>query len=101
QHPEQFLRALLEWGNFVFVGATIRRAVLDDVGAFRVGVPGVEDYELWLRIAAHGYRFVRSPEKLAIYRQSPGQMSANWPMMQRSARDVFRIVAEEYEVPAE
>jgi O-antigen/teichoic acid export membrane protein/glycosyltransferase involved in cell wall biosynthesis len=97
--PEQFLRALLEWGNYVFVGATIRRRVLADVGTFRTGVQGSEDYELWLRIAAHGYRFVRCPPNLAIYRWSAGQMSADVAAMLRNGREVFRIVAEEYDVP--
>ena len=96
--PEQFLRALLEFGNFVFVGATIRRATLLDVGLFRVGVQGVEDYELWLRIAAHGYGFARSPRKLALYRQRPGQMSSEGVKMARAYHEVLRIVAEEYDV---
>ena len=99
--PEQFLHALLERGNYVFVGATIQRAVLVEVGAFRVGIEGVEDYELWLRIAAHGYGFARCPLNLAIYRRSPGQTSADYAGMTRTARDVFRIVAEEYELPAD
>jgi len=99
--PEQFLHALLERGNYVFVGATVQRAVLVEVGAFRPGIEGVEDYELWLRIAANGYAFVRCPMKLAIYRRSPGQTSANFADMTRTAREVFRIVAEEYELPAD
>jgi glycosyltransferase involved in cell wall biosynthesis len=101
ERPEQVVHDLLDRGNFVFVGATIRRAVLEEVGGFRVGIPGVEDYELWLRIAAHGHRFVRCPLKLAVYRQRPGQMSADWAVMKRSARDVLRIVAEEYDLPPE
>jgi FkbM family methyltransferase len=99
--PEQFLHTLLERGNYVFVGATVHRAVLVEVGAFRLGIEGVEDYELWLRIAAHGYEFTRCPLKLAIYRRRPGQTSANFAEMTRAARDVFRIVAEEYALPAD
>jgi glycosyltransferase involved in cell wall biosynthesis len=94
-----FLRALLEFGNFVFVGATIRRAVLADVGVFRPGVEPSEDYELWLRIAARGYEFVRIDLPLAIYRRRPGQASADRPALYRAANEVFRIVAEEYNVP--
>jgi GT2 family glycosyltransferase len=97
--PSGFLRALLEFGNFVFVGATIRRAVFDDVGLFRLGVEGSEDYEMWLRIAAHGYGFVRVDSPLAIYRRSPGQWTADPAATQRSGNTVLRIVAEEYDVP--
>jgi glycosyltransferase involved in cell wall biosynthesis len=94
-----FLRALLEFGNFVFVGATVRRAVLAEVGGFRPGVEPSEDYELWLRIAARGYRFLRVDVPLAIYRRSVGQMSADQAALERAISDVFRIVAEEYDVP--
>jgi glycosyltransferase involved in cell wall biosynthesis len=101
KEPELFLRALLEFGNFVFVGATIRRATLAEVGPLRVGVEGSEDYELWLRIAARGYRFVRCPLNLAVYRRSSGQMSADQTRMRNAANEVFRIVSEEYEIPGD
>lgn len=99
--PDAFLRALLELGNFVFVGATIRRDVLADVGPFRSGISGAEDYELWLRISAHGHRFARCPEILAVYRRRPGQASADHEQMSRSGHEVFRIVTEEYDIPDE
>jgi glycosyltransferase involved in cell wall biosynthesis len=97
--PEAFLRALLERGNFMFVGVTMRAAVFTDVGPFRLGVDGSEDYELWLRLAAHGYRFVRAPEMLAIYRRRPGQMTSRAEHMRAVADEVLRIVEEEYDVP--
>jgi glycosyltransferase involved in cell wall biosynthesis len=99
--PRQVLWALLEGGNFIFVGATIRRSTIIDVGLFRPGIEGSEDYELWLRIAARGYRFVRHSSPLAIYRRSPQQMSASTQNIHRAANEVFRIVAEEYDVPEE
>jgi glycosyltransferase involved in cell wall biosynthesis len=97
-HPQQFLRALLEFGNFVFVGATIRRSVLSDVGLFRLGVEGSEDYEMWLRIAARGHRFVRCPSRLVIYRERPGQLSSDRRSMLTTTEREYRIVAEEYDV---
>jgi glycosyltransferase involved in cell wall biosynthesis len=99
REPDSFFRALLRYGNFVFVGATMRRSVVSEVGPFRGGVDGAEDYELWLRISARGYRFVPFGSPLAIYRRSPGQTSSNDEKMNRAATEVFRIVAEEYEVP--
>ena len=97
--PGAFLRALLHLGNFVFVGVTMRAEALAAVGPFRPGVEGSEDYELWLRLAAHGHRFVRCPETLVIYRRRPGQMTAQVESMRRSAAEVLRIVEEEYDVP--
>jgi glycosyltransferase involved in cell wall biosynthesis len=97
--PDAFLRALLEYGNFIFVSATIRREVLAAVGAFRQEVAPSEDYELWLRIAAHGYRFVRSPLKLAVHRRRRGQASEDPETMRRASNEVFRLVTDEYDVP--
>jgi glycosyltransferase involved in cell wall biosynthesis len=99
QTAAEFLHALLELGNFVFVGAMIRRDALARVGPFRLGVEGSEDYELWLRLAAHGYRFVRLAQPLAIYRRRPGQWTADRGAITRSASEVFRIVADEYKIP--
>ena len=102
KEPELFLRALLELGNFVYVSATIRRSVLAEVGPFRLGVEGSEDYEMWLRIAAAGHRFVRCPGRLAIYRRREGQRSPERRAQMVSAGDsVFQIVAEEYDIPGD
>lgn len=97
-HPPEFLRALLRRGNYIFVGTTIRRSVLDRVGGFRADVQGVEDYEMWLRIASQGYRFVRCRPRLVIYRERPGQLSSDRRSMLTTAERVYRIVAEEYGV---
>jgi glycosyltransferase involved in cell wall biosynthesis len=62
--------ALLE-GNFVgYLTVLVRRAALDQVGgSFRSDVPGLEDYDLWLRLAQRfPFRFVAGP--VAVYRLS-------------------------------
>jgi glycosyltransferase involved in cell wall biosynthesis len=56
--------------NFVYNSATIRRRVLEDVGGFKTFTRS-EDYELWLRIAASGARFVNAGKVLAVYRRRP------------------------------
>jgi glycosyltransferase involved in cell wall biosynthesis len=96
--PGEFFRALLQRGNYIFVGATIDRRALERVGAFRTDLRRVEDYELWLRIASRGYRFVRCPSRLVIYRERPGQLSSDRRSMLTTAERVYRIVAEEYDV---
>jgi glycosyltransferase involved in cell wall biosynthesis len=100
-HADQFLHTLLENGNYVFVGVTLRRAVLHEIGLFRTDLDASEDYELWLRLAAKGYRFIRSPRIVAIYRRSPRQMSADEKRMYGALAAVYRIVAEEYDVSEE
>ena len=99
ERPQEFFRLLLERGNFVFMGVTMHRWVLDHVGTFREDVLGSEDYELWLRLASRGCRFVRCPSKLAIYRERPGQLSADPRKLHQTAGNVYRIVAEEFDIP--
>ena len=52
--------------------ALVRRAALLAVGGFPTEDPALEDWELWLRLAAAGYGFVHVPELLAFYTWRPG-----------------------------
>ena len=86
-------------GNFVpLPGAMVRRATLDAVGGFDETVPGVEDYDLWLRIAAvTGIAVLPMP--LASYRRWPGQMSRNRVRQTHSeARVLSRALARHPEL---
>jgi glycosyltransferase involved in cell wall biosynthesis len=96
--PSAFLRALLEQGNFVYYAAMVRRQALEAVGAFNEGLRGPEDYELWLRLAAHGCSFVFCNEPLAVYRRRPGQITADPTTIDRALPEVYRLVVEEYDV---
>jgi len=95
--PEELLRALLR-RNFVFTAATVRRSVFEGVGGYDGTLRASEDYELWLRIAANGYRAVRAEGILAVYRKRAASLSTDVRLMLTSEREVFRLVAEEYEV---
>ena len=44
-----------------------RREALATVGGFDEGLAALEDYDLWLRLARAGYRFVALPEPLTRY----------------------------------
>jgi glycosyltransferase involved in cell wall biosynthesis len=90
--PQAFLLRLLR-ANFVFVAATVRRSTLDQVGLFREELTALEDYELWLRISAAGWRAASVPGPLALYRRSAGQMSADRHRMLRNEAAVFHIAA--------
>src|SRR5207253_3056272 len=54
--------------NFVYVGVTMRRSAVEKVGLFNPALKTSEDYELWLRMLASGYRGVRAPGLLGVYR---------------------------------
>ena len=73
--------------NFVITStAIVRRAVLDQVGVFseQPALCALEDYDLWLRLAAQA-EVVYLPEALAVYRDQPAAsirsnrlLSAHW-----------------------
>lgn len=99
--PTAFLRELLR-RNFVYTATMVPAAVFEHVGPFRATLPAAIDYEMWLRIVAHGYRAVRSPHLLAVYtRGRPGSISSNRTTVLSSLVEVFGLVAESYPVDDE
>jgi glycosyltransferase involved in cell wall biosynthesis len=57
--------------------AVVRKAAWESIGGFDEAreLIGVEDYNLWLRLAHAGWRFVYLPETLVEYRPSPGSLT--------------------------
>jgi glycosyltransferase involved in cell wall biosynthesis len=92
--PELLLAALLE-RNFVYISATVRRSVLDAVGWFKT-FTRTENYELWLRIAASGTRFVNAGKVLAVYRDRPGSRIDDPIAMRRGLAEVYEHVLATY-----
>ena len=50
----------------------MRRQAALDVGGYDTNLVIGEDWDLWLRLAAHGHTFHYIPERLVRYRQTPG-----------------------------
>jgi tetratricopeptide (TPR) repeat protein len=70
------LHALLRREFFPAVGAVlVRRSCFDYVGNFDPALRAAEDMDMWLRIAAAGYRFGYQDEVLFYYRDTLGSMS--------------------------
>lgn len=64
--------------NFVPFGtAIIRKACVDDLGAFDESLPMGIDWDLWLRYSVN-WEFHYVPEQTYLYRVWPGQMSSNY-----------------------
>ena len=97
--PFEFLALLLKRGNFVFTSTTVRRSVLERVGLFEAALKPAEDYGLWLRIVAAGFRARRTPGNLAVYRKRAGSLSTNEVAILEGERESVRLVAEEYDLP--
>lgn len=42
-----------------------------DIGGWRDGLDGIEDYDFWLRLMRNGKRFINVPEELVLHRLHP------------------------------
>ena len=94
--PTDLLRLLL-LRNFIFFPA-VRRRALDAAGPWLVSLTAAEDYELWLRVVARGYRALQTPGRLAIHREMAGSNSSDLLRQLASMREVYRLVGEEWDV---
>ena len=92
---EAFLAQLVESCFIPFTATTVRRSVLEEVGAFEPRIAGTDDWELWIRIVASGARAVRVPGTLAVMGRVEGQISGDRAVMQRNLRAMFALVADE------
>lgn len=82
--------------DFVESGSNllIRKHALAKVGGFDISLPAVEDWDMWLRLAAH-YNFVAVPSPQILYRVSPNSMSSNvWKMEEASLQIIERAFAQ-------
>lgn len=88
--PEGDLFEYLLLDNFIVVSSTIvRRELLEKVGGFNAP-PGVEDWDLWLRLATNGAKFAPVREALTMYQWRPGSLSKNFERMRDIRRQIIR-----------
>lgn len=66
----------------------VRRQCFEQVGVFDRTLRSVEDWEMWIRIAAR-YPFAVTPEPLVYYRQHSSNMSKNWRVMEQAFLQVI------------
>lgn len=85
---------LLAIGNVITASSVLmRRAAFIKLGGFFLGAPGTEDWDLWVRVAAHGtIRVCREP--LVFYRLHCSNMSRTDSRMRTSRIAVTRRALE-------
>ena len=86
---ELLLHHLARQNHVAVLTAVVRREILLKLGGFSETLTALEDWDLWLRLAAAGYGFRYSPKVLAIYRVSLGAMHMDAEKMERNARRVL------------
>jgi glycosyltransferase involved in cell wall biosynthesis len=87
-----FARELIAGNPICNATATVRRAVLDEIGGFDERVPRVCDGAAWYQIAARGHRLVHVPLALLDYRAHGANDSLRFALMTRD-RDTALISA--------
>ena len=87
-----FRRELISGNPICNATATVRRAVLDEIGGFDERVPRVCDGAAWYQIAARGHAFVHLPQVVLDYRQHAGNDSARFAPMTHD-RDTALLAA--------
>ncbi len=92
------LFAVLCERNFIYNAVTVRRAAVDEVGPPDPRLRSMIDWEWWLRLTAAGHRAVRVPGRLAVYRLRPASMSRDRERVVAGQRDLWRLVAAEYDL---
>ena len=90
--PADFDRLLLVESPIAHPAATYGREVVLGLGGYREG-PFPEDYDLWLRLHAAGWRLRKVPETLVEMRDRPARLTRTDP---RYGRDGFRRVRQDW-----
>ena len=89
-YEKLLLRDFVESGS----NPLIRQQALAKVGGFEPSVTPAEDWDMWLRLAAH-YEFVAVPLPQILYRISSNSASFNiWKMEAGSLRTIERAFAQ-------
>jgi glycosyltransferase involved in cell wall biosynthesis len=90
QHLSGNIYVSLLLGNFLESGSNplIRRTQLIEAGGFDETLTSGEDWDCWLRLAAH-HSFVLVPQADVLYRKSAGSMSRNTVRMEKNILQVI------------
>ncbi|MCW3014333.1 MAG: glycosyltransferase [Solirubrobacterales bacterium] len=80
--------------TFMWISTTVRRTALECVGLFDESPRASEDYEVWLRLAAHGYAAACVPGRLGFYRSHGGQASRDTVKMYAATEEVMRAARD-------
>lgn len=91
-----FRRVLITGNPICNATATVRRAVLDEIGGFDENAPRVCDGAAWYQIAARGHGFVHLPQVLLDYRQHGGNDSTRFAPMTRDRDTALLAAAQAY-----
>lgn len=71
-----------------------RRALVEDIGGFRLGVEGTQDYDLWLRVVTRTSRVLHVPKVLYHWRKIPGSAASEVEAKPYALENMRRVLQE-------
>jgi peptidoglycan/xylan/chitin deacetylase (PgdA/CDA1 family)/GT2 family glycosyltransferase len=78
------------WRNKLAVHAVmVPRSLIDEVGGFDPTLPSCEDWDMWLRLARRGNRFIGTSEPTALHHTSRSSTSCNFVRLAAGAAEVL------------
>jgi GT2 family glycosyltransferase len=80
--------------NYITHFSVYRRALVEEVGGFRKGFEGSQDYDLLLRVTEHARTIAHIPKPLYSWGQAPASVAAN-PKAKLYAHEAGRRAVEE------
>lgn len=83
-------RLLYETNPILTSSVVLRRAALEAAGGFTSPMGIVDDWDLWLRLAALGERFVSTPDAVVRYRRHPSGLTADIAALARCQLELHR-----------
>jgi glycosyltransferase involved in cell wall biosynthesis len=87
--------------NFIIVPVAVRRGVIVAAGLFDETMTSVEDWDMWLRLAARGHRGAEAAGPLGLRREHAAQLTTNYERMARNQVYMFEKLLREQELLAE
>jgi hypothetical protein len=95
-----FLRTIATGNRFLPLAMLLRRKCFACCGVFDTTLQGVEDWDLWLRLAAHGHRIDLIDIPIARYRRHNIGLTHNWQRIkQDSHRILEKLFSDEHVTP--
>ena len=89
---DSLMSAMIE-ENFITGSRTIRRSAFEETGGYDASFRFVEDYDLWLRMIARGWKPLRVPERLTVLRDRVDAEHTDVPSMLSTLAAVLGKVA--------
>lgn len=90
--PITFARILKRECN-IFCGSVIRRDAIAEIDFFDPTLTAVEDFDLWLRLAQRGHKFVFTTTPLVRYRRRSSCLSRSTKMFDNYLRVLDKVLA--------